>query len=68
MSGLDKVAIDDRSSAEGLVWVDMPIFSDNEAKLRADELAELSEHERLTLRHRERWLHRRRASDQLRIR
>ena len=68
MSGLDKVATGEKKSAEGLVWLDLPIFSEADAKLRADELAKLSEHERQALRHRERWLHRRRASDQLVVR
>lgn len=68
MAELDKVAIGERNSADNLVWLDMPIFSEKEATLRAKELAELTEHERIALRHRERWLHRRRASDQLTVR
>ena len=68
MTGLDKVAIAEKNSADKLTWVDMPIFSASEAELRAGELAELSEHERIALRHRERWLHRRRANDQLKVR
>jgi inosine/xanthosine triphosphate pyrophosphatase family protein len=48
--------------------VNLPVFSAEEAKLRDKVLAELTEHEKLALRHRERWLHRRRATDQLSVR
>jgi IS5 family transposase len=68
MTGLDKVAIAERNPADKLVWLDMPMFSEDDVKLRADALADLTEHERVALRHRERWLHRRRATDQLKVR
>lgn len=49
-------------------WLDLPVFSGAEARMRDQALSELTEHERTSLRHRERWLHRRRATDQLSIR
>jgi hypothetical protein len=68
MEGLDRIVTDKAGATEGPSWLDLPVFSPDEAKLRAAELAKLSEREKIVLRHRERWLHRRRATDQLFIR
>lgn len=64
----NRVVTDNGRGSEAQVWVDLPVFSAEEAEMRDKALAELTAHERLALRHRERWLHRRRATDQLKVR
>lgn len=69
MAAIDKsIMTSDYQVPANAAWLDLPVFSAEEAELRDKALAELSAHERVTLRHRERWLHRRRASDQLSVR
>jgi hypothetical protein len=69
MADIDKsVVTSDSQVLANAALLDLPVFSAEDAALRDKALAELSEHERLALRHRERWLHRRRATDQLSVR
>jgi hypothetical protein len=69
MAELDNRIVTDKEQArDAQAWIDRPVFSAEDAALRDKALAELTAHERIALRHRERWLHRRRATDQLKVR
>jgi hypothetical protein len=69
MAELDNRIVTDKEQArDAQAWIDLPVFSAEDAALRDKALAELTAHERIALRHRERWLHRRRATDQLKVR
>jgi hypothetical protein len=65
----DKHIITDESRVSAnAAWIDLPVFSAEEAGLRDRSLAGLKEHDRLTLPSRERREHLRRSSDQLKVR
>jgi hypothetical protein len=64
----NRIVTNNEQTSDAKAWIDLPVFSAEDAALRDEALAQLTEHEKLALRHRERWLHRRRATDQLFVR